>query len=254
LSKAENDYTQKRLENEGKAADQLIAIDKRLTDEYNQQTMSRGEYQSQKLWEAADAQIAAFQKTGATAQQVTEFSNKVYEETALKASQIDYAAGQTITDITNKAVEGVQKMAAAGAAALETLQGGEKLPGSTQQQAFGQNYLISPTGARVPLGPHGEVPKNFDDLYSGKSSFPQFAGGVQNFSGGLAIVGERGPELVNLPGGSSVIPNGGAGGTSITNVFNITAPLGTPDAIARAVAEAQIGLLRTQGVRLPYGT
>jgi hypothetical protein len=254
LSKAENDYTQKRLENEGKAADQLIAIDKRLTDEYNQQTMSRGEYASQKLWEAADAQIAAFQKTGATAEQVTQFSNKVYEETALKASEIDYAAGQTITDITNKAVEGVQKMAAAGASALETLQGGEKLPGSTTEQAFGQNYLVSPTGARVPLGPHGEIPKNFDALYSGKSSFPQFAGGVQNFSGGLALVGEKGPELVNLPSGSDVIPNSRMGGGGVSITIHVTQPFGTPEAIARAVADAQVSLMRGQGVRLPYGT
>lgn len=36
---------------------------------------------------------------------------------------------------------------------------------------------------------------------------PGFASGVNNFSGGLAIVGERGPELVNLPRGSDVIPN-----------------------------------------------
>jgi hypothetical protein len=254
LSKAENDASQKRIENEGKASDQLIAIDKRLTDEYNQQTMSRGEYASQKLWEAADAQIAAFQKTGATAEQVTQFSNKVYEETALKASQIDYTAGQTIQDITSKAVEGVKTMAAAGQAALETLQGGEKLPGSTQQQAFGQNYLISPTGARVPLGPHGEVPKNFDDLYSGRSSFPQFAGGVQNFSGGLALVGEKGPELVNLPGGSDVIPNNRMGGGGVSITIHVTQPFGTPEAIARAVADAQVSLMRGQGVRLPYGT
>ena len=34
-----------------------------------------------------------------------------------------------------------------------------------------------------------------------------FATGVSNFSGGLAIVGEQGPELVNLPSGSSVIPS-----------------------------------------------
>ena len=38
---------------------------------------------------------------------------------------------------------------------------------------------------------------------------PGFADGVTNFSGGLAVVGEQGPELVNLPGGSDVIPNGG---------------------------------------------
>lgn len=49
---------------------------------------------------------------------------------------------------------------------------------------------------------------------------PRFAGGVQNFGGGLAVVGERGPELVHLPKGSDVIPNhqigntgGGAGST-----------------------------------------
>lgn len=43
---------------------------------------------------------------------------------------------------------------------------------------------------------------------------PGFAGGVDNFSGGLAIVGERGPELVNLPRGSDVIPNHRLGGIS----------------------------------------
>lgn len=36
---------------------------------------------------------------------------------------------------------------------------------------------------------------------------PGFADGVKNFSGGLAVVGERGPELVNLPKGSDVITN-----------------------------------------------
>lgn len=34
-----------------------------------------------------------------------------------------------------------------------------------------------------------------------------FADGVENFSGGMALVGERGPEIVNLPKGSDVIPN-----------------------------------------------
>lgn len=37
---------------------------------------------------------------------------------------------------------------------------------------------------------------------------PGFAKGVRNFQGGLAVVGEEGPELVNLPKGSDVIPNG----------------------------------------------
>jgi len=36
---------------------------------------------------------------------------------------------------------------------------------------------------------------------------PGFADGVRNFSGGLAVVGERGPELVNLPKGADVFTN-----------------------------------------------
>lgn len=36
---------------------------------------------------------------------------------------------------------------------------------------------------------------------------PKFANGTDNAPGGLAIVGEKGPELVNLPRGSQVIPN-----------------------------------------------
>ena len=36
---------------------------------------------------------------------------------------------------------------------------------------------------------------------------PGFADGVTNFRGGTALVGERGPELVNLPKGSNVITN-----------------------------------------------
>ena len=36
---------------------------------------------------------------------------------------------------------------------------------------------------------------------------PGFATGVTNFKGGLAMVGERGPELLNLPTGSNVITN-----------------------------------------------
>lgn len=39
------------------------------------------------------------------------------------------------------------------------------------------------------------------------SWLPGFAAGVTNFRGGLAMVGEKGPELVQLPRGSNVIPN-----------------------------------------------
>lgn len=38
-------------------------------------------------------------------------------------------------------------------------------------------------------------------------SLPAFAGGVRNFAGGLALVGEVGPEIVRLPSGSDVYSN-----------------------------------------------
>lgn len=42
---------------------------------------------------------------------------------------------------------------------------------------------------------------------TGGLSFPMFANGTKSAPGGLALVGERGPEIVNLPRGSEVIPN-----------------------------------------------
>lgn len=55
-----------------------------------------------------------------------------------------------------------------------------------------------------------------------KLKIPGFSNGVQNFGGGLAVVGERGPELVELPGGSTVHSNqesmGMMGGNTTINV------------------------------------
>jgi hypothetical protein len=55
----------------------------------------------------------------------------------------------------------------------------------------------------------------------GSQSFPKFASGTDFAPGGLSLVGEKGPELVNLPRGSQVIPNnvlrsGANGGTSVS--------------------------------------
>lgn len=74
---------------------------------------------------------------------------------------------------------------------------------------------------------------------------PGFASGTNFAPGGMAIVGEKGPELVNLPRGSEVVPNhrlgselrgmGGAGGPSIS-IGNITFPNITNAAEAREAA------------------
>jgi hypothetical protein len=46
-------------------------------------------------------------------------------------------------------------------------------------------------------------------------NIPGFAAGVENFGGGPAWVGEGGPELLNLPRGSSITPGGGGGNLTV---------------------------------------
>lgn len=68
-----------------------------------------------------------------------------------------------------------------------------------------------------------------------KGRIPGFAEGVRNYSGGLAVVGEKGPELVDLPRGSSVYSNPESramlGGRTINFYGNIT--LSTPESVDR---------------------
>jgi hypothetical protein len=51
-------------------------------------------------------------------------------------------------------------------------------------------------------------------------SIGSFASGIQNFSGGIARVGEQGPETLRLPRGSSVEPGGSKQIGGATFVFN----------------------------------
>jgi len=70
---------------------------------------------------------------------------------------------------------------------------------------------------------------NLGDL----SGLPELAEGTRNFRGGAAIVGERGPELVNLPRGSQVFPNGSGGGLHIEHFHSDGLD---PEAIAARLA------------------
>jgi hypothetical protein len=65
-------------------------------------------------------------------------------------------------------------------------------------------------------------------------NIPGFAEGVRNFSGGLAVVGEKGPELLNLPRGSDVIPLSPGGSDPIDY-----------DQMGQAVARALAGMAVT---------
>lgn len=119
----------------------------------------------------------------------------------------------------------------------------------TMADAIADGYLdlyawwrLHPLGALVGfnLGP-----------MTGMGPTTGYADGGTNIPGGFALVGERGPEIVNLPGGSDVIPNHMLGGTTtIVNNVNVHgAVLGTQLQLAELVGEAIMAQLRGQGSR-----
>jgi hypothetical protein len=78
------------------------------------------------------------------------------------------------------------------------------------------------------------------------------SGGPVTAGTSYLIGGGKAPELFT-PGASGFVTPGGGGGGGVVQHIYVTQPLGTPDAIARAVADAQISLMKGQGARLPYG-
>lgn len=91
---------------------------------------------------------------------------------------------------------------------------------------------------------------------AGALGIPGFAAGTNFAPGGLALVGERGPELVNLPRGSQVIPNhelssmGGGG-----NVYKPTFVFpGVTNAAQAREAGAQAARRFRQGINGPVRT
>ncbi len=93
------------------------------------------------------------------------------------------------------------------------------------------------------------------------ATVPAYASGTSYHPGGPAIVGEQGPELVNLPRGSSVMTAGQtksamAGGSGNVYIENVTIPIDKIDSISRAIDLADnFGVyldmaLRARGERL----
>lgn len=95
---------------------------------------------------------------------------------------------------------------------VQTLVAGKAIV--TLKKLFGSTAGI---GASIGLIALGGIIKGL----ASKIQIPGFADGVTNFRGGLAMVGERGPELVRLPSGSDVVPNhslGSVGGGQNMNI------------------------------------
>lgn len=134
-------------------------------------------------------QLVDLQKVMTEAMTAMARNGDLTEEQALQFNDFAAAAAAAATalrpvtteaEATTSAFEEMKPAAEEAAAAVSSLHdqiqqmqtGGTKLPGSSQTtDSMGNKYLISPTGQRVPLGPHGELPGNWFEQYTGQSSF-----------------------------------------------------------------------------------
>ena len=144
----------------------------------------------------------------------------------------------------------VTKAATDSSAAIETRFGGALAKVSAAARVTRADVEAALDAADQGYEDAGIFINKASSSFARESSLPKFAGGVQNFSGGLAIVGERGPELVNLPGGSSVTAAGGfGGGTSIS--VQVVAGAGASAADqGRQAADALVARMKQLGYRL----
>lgn len=83
--------------------------------------------------------------------------------------------------------------------------------------------LGSSSGAAAQTASANTLANNTGGAFFG----PGFANGTDNAPGGLALVGEHGPEIMNVPKGAQIIPNdilrnGGGGGATVNTGTSIT--------------------------------
>jgi hypothetical protein len=143
--------------------------------------------------------------------------------------------------------------AAFGAIVVSAAQAAQAIKSVWNQAGIGGNFIAADPygGSQGTVLPGGTIttfggPDSMSDFstYSAHP-IPGMADGGSVSSGRPVVVGERGPELF-VPGASgSIVP--GVGGTTL-NIY-VTQPLGTPDAIGKAI----MANLRSQWIRFPLG-
>ncbi len=93
---------------------------------------------------------------------------------------------------------------------------------------------------------------NNDPLFRNKGPrVPGFAGGVQDYAGGWATVGERGPETMYVPPHANIYPTGSSGdGDGGARVIQLVVD---GHVLAQVVDDALTRRIRNTGYRIPAG-
>nr|WP_278520788.1 tape measure protein [Brucella anthropi] len=155
------------------------AIKKGQTDLSNIKISSEQRAQIDEVSAAYARQAEELRKVEDTQQRADQAANDFYE--TFKSSSLD-------------AITGANSLADA----LENIL--KKLADLALSSAF--DSLFKPASGGVGGGAFGNIFSSIGNFITGK-----YANGTNYARGGLSLVGERGPELVNLPRGAQVIPN-----------------------------------------------
>jgi hypothetical protein len=223
------------------AAARRLEITKQMTQAINDQIVAKLKQQQAdeaflatalKDAQAQDAMQQGAMATAAVSTQAAETIGSSYEQGFSRSS----AASSAFRSSATADAAAVAAAAAAATATWETAEG--RIDAFTAKQAANPGSVISPVGMFGGM----------QYVQTRDSGGPVVAGQSYLIGGGKA------PELFTPGASGFVTPGAAAGGSHVTQNIYITQPLGTADAIARAVADAQVTLMRAQGVRLPYGT
>jgi hypothetical protein len=171
-------------------------------------------------------------------------ADAIASEKALTAEQaaLDVENQKLISSFTAMEAAHVNAGAAAEAGGAQTVQayaGVQQQVEITSDGVRGWLELMRATNAanallnQNSLFTSSSTLENQARLGTAFSPIPGFAGGIENFGGGLAKV-HGGEVLANLPAGTSVYPRGSGLGTTISNVFNL---VDSESNLARRVSE-----------------
>ena len=209
-------------------------------------------------WGRMQAALATLEKQKKGDIDVTASQKKIYDEfleSELKAAQAVDAANAKIAETPKKmddaaaATDRATKAAGVYMNQLTMLVTDPKLAAF-----FGTDAKGAVANTLYGGGGNGLTPEMAAAMAAGQFINTAGVGSVQRRAAGGPVnagqpylVGERGPEMF-VPGRSGAIAPNGTGAPSI--VINVTQPLGSPDAIARAVADALTQHGRATGIRL----
>lgn len=209
---------------------------------------------------------------GETAVDATQKATKAVEELTMSMAALEGHLNSNIKNVRTlggefiTAAEAKKAFDSGGSFDVKTLTAADAAStgGLARLKQIEAYYDIFPGAAPNGNGPTGLAPGDsmgWDRLLqmqqeylallkAHNSGIPGFADGVRNFTGGMAIVGERGPEIVNLPRGSDVFPNGQMSGVTVNIVVNGSV-LSDQHQLANVVGDAFMARLRAMGMRFP---